>query len=84
MSVLKEANPKSLEDLYNSDPLDLTNDDIDNLIEDWRRKRHLWEREEKSAQAEGRKRKPKAYRDAPDSSKLTISSLGLGKPTGDV
>ncbi len=83
MSVLKEANPKSLDDLYNADPLSLTNDDIDRLTEDHRSKRHLWEREEKSAQAEGRKRRPKSYKEAPKSGQLSLSSLGLGKAPDD-
>ena len=82
MSVLKEANPKSLDDIYNADPLGLTDDNLDELIDDWRNKRHLWEREEKAAQSEGRNRK-KSYREAPKPGQLSLGSLGLGKATSN-
>lgn len=76
MSVLKEADPKSLDDLYSDDPLNLTDNDLDRLVADWQAKRHLWEREEKASQSEGRTRK-KSYKEAPK--ELTLSLLGLGK-----
>ena len=79
MSVLKEPDPRSLDDLYSADPLSLTNDELDNLVADWRSKRALWEREESAAQSEGRRRRPKAYKEAPEKGQLSLSNLGIGK-----
>lgn len=76
---LVEADPKSLDDLYNEDPLNLTDEDIDRLTEDMRANRALWEKEEKAAAAEGRARKPKSYKPKVPKGSLSLDDIGLGK-----
>ncbi len=78
-SPLSEADPKSLDDLYAADPLNLTDDDVDKIVADLRQKRALWASEDAAAQAQGRSRKPKVYKAAPPKGQLSLAGLGLGK-----
>ncbi len=77
---LSEADPRSLDDLYSSDPLSLTDDDVDKIVADLRQKRALWATEDAAAQAQGRTRKPKAYKSAPPKGQLSLGDLGIIKP----
>lgn len=74
-SPLAEANPRSLDELFNADPLSLTDEDVGKIVADFRNKRHLWEKEEQEAKTQGRRRK-KVYKDAP--AKLSLADLDLG------
>jgi len=76
-SPLTEADPRSLDDLYAADPLGLTNDDVDKIVSDLRQKRALWENEDKEAQAQGRARRPKTYKEPPPKGQLSLDSLGI-------
>jgi len=78
-SPLSEADPKSLDDLYTADPLTLTDNDVDKLVDDLREKKALWENEDATAQSQGRARRPKEYKAAPPKGQLDLNSLGLGK-----
>ena len=78
-SPLAEAEAKSLDELYYEDPLKLTNADLDRIVTDLREKRALFIAEEKEAKAEGRRRRPKTYKDKPASGQLSLGDLGLGK-----
>ena len=76
-SPLAEAESNSLDELYYRDPLDLTDSDLDKLVEDLRAKRLLFVKEEKEARAQGRRRRPKVYKDVPKQGQLSLDSLGL-------
>lgn len=54
-SPLTEANPASLDELFSRDPLKLSDSDVDQIIEELRRKRMLWAK----AELEGKKAKPR-------------------------
>lgn len=74
---LAKADPKSLDDLYSSDPLDLTDDDVDRITADLREKRALWAREDAEAKTQGRKRSTKAWKEPPEKGQLSLADLGL-------
>ena len=76
-SPLAEAEPDSLDELYYKDPLDLTNYDLDKIVEDLRTKRMLFIKEDREAKDQGRKRRPKTYKNAPKQGELSIDSLGI-------
>jgi len=78
-SPLSEADPKSLDDLYVADPLALTDNDVDKIVDDLRQKKALWESEDAAAQSQGRARHPKEYKAPPPKGQLNLGSLGLGK-----
>lgn len=80
---LSEANPRSLDELYAADPLSLTNPDVDKIVGDLREKRALWLKEESEATAQGRKRRPKVYKEAPEKGTLSLGGLGLVMPKKD-
>ena len=74
---LSEAEPRSLDELFSADPLSITNDELDIMVAEQREKRHLWAKEEAASQAEGRARRPSAYKDAPETGKIKLSDLDL-------
>ena len=76
-SPLTEADPSSLDELYYKDPLELTNSDLDRIVEDLREKRTLFIKEDKESRDQGRQRRPKAYKDTPKQGQLSLDSLGL-------
>ena len=78
-SPLSEADPRSLDDIYTDDPLNLTDDDVDRVAADLRQKRSLWATEEAEAQSQGRRRKPKAYTTSPPKGQLKLGDLGIEK-----
>lgn len=45
MSQLNETNPKSLDELFSADPLQLTDQDLDNMIQIYRERRQVWQQE---------------------------------------
>ncbi len=47
-----------LMELFDRDPLELTSENLDQIIEEFRRKRIEWEAEDKSAKASGRRANP--------------------------
>lgn len=49
------ADPKALDALFNADPEDLTDQDIDTLVATYREKRKLWLQEDAKKKAQGRK-----------------------------
>lgn len=77
-SPLSEADPKSLDELYNEDPLALTNDDLDRLVADLRLNRARWAKEEAEAASQGRARRPKTYKPKVPKGQLKLSDIGLG------
>jgi len=66
-SPLAEASPKSLDELFSTDPLKLSDSDVDAIIAELRRKRALWAKSE----AEGRKA-PRTKKD-----EATLEDLSL-------
>lgn len=76
-SPLSEADPKSLDDLFNEDPLNLTNDDLDRLVLALRENRAQWEKEDKAAQSESRARRPTQYKAKVPKGTLKLGDLGL-------
>lgn len=78
-SPLSEPDPRSLDDLFAADPLSLTDEDIDRIVDELRTKRALWEREDAEAKQQSRARRPTAYRDPPKKGTLTLKDLGIGK-----
>lgn len=52
-----QPNPLSLDELFSRDPLKLTNEDIDLIVQAWSAARERWTTEEKVAKASGRKPK---------------------------
>ncbi len=80
-SPLKDVNPKSLDDLYDEDPLNLTDNDLMRLVKDLREKRALWAAEEKIAATKGTRTK-KVYKEVPKSG-ISLGDLGLIPPKAD-
>lgn len=78
-SPLAEADPQSLDELFNADPLELTEANLDTLAAEFRSKRKLWEKEEAAAQAQGRRRRPREYKDKVAKGQLSLTDIGLGK-----
>lgn len=76
-SPLSEADPKSLDELFAADPLDLTNKNLAALVTELRAHRDHWAKEESEAQAQSRTRRPKKYKAAPPKGSLTLENLGL-------
>jgi hypothetical protein len=68
VNPLEEASPKSLEDVFNADPLELTRQDRDVIVAELRRMREVWVK----AEAGGAKRAPKA-----SAAGVSLSDLGL-------
>lgn len=50
-SPLAEANPESLQELFDKDPLQLTDDDIDRIVAEERSMREKWKLVEKKGKA---------------------------------
>jgi len=65
MSVLAEANPNSLQVLFDLDPLQLTDDNIEAIVRELRAQRERW----KQAEAKGRAKKELV--------KVDLADLGL-------
>ena len=78
-SPLSEADPKSLDELFNEDPLDLTKTDLATLVAALRSNRDKWAKEESEAQAQGRARRPKVYKDKLPKGQISLSNIGLDK-----
>lgn len=76
-NLLNTTDPKSLDDLYNADPLSLTNEDVDRITADLREKRALWAKEDAGAKSQGRARRPKAYKAPVPKGQLSLDDLGL-------
>lgn len=74
-SPLPEADPISLDELFDRDPLELTKANIEQIIQSFRAQRLTWEQEEKAAAKTGRKPSTKISKEA--AAKLTLSSLDL-------
>lgn len=49
-----EADPQSLSTLFEADPEDLTDNDIDTIVSHFREKRHLFLQQEETKKATGR------------------------------
>lgn len=50
-SPLAEANPQSLQELFDRDPLQLTDDDIEKIVCELRTQRDRWQQAEKKGKA---------------------------------
>jgi hypothetical protein len=57
---LTEASGDTIADLFARDPLDLTDAEVDRIIDELRKKRVEWFEEETRAKAEGRRALPSA------------------------
>jgi hypothetical protein len=68
------ANPRSLDELFNRDPLDLGDQDIDVIVAEYRRQRAQWLEAEGQPKPTRAKAGPK-----PEKPKFTLESLGLKK-----
>lgn len=55
--TLSEADPKSLEELFSRDPLQLTREDRDAIVAEMRKKRVSWEADEKAKASKPKKQK---------------------------
>jgi len=76
-SPLAEPTIDSINALYNADPLNLTNDDLDVMIEDHLKNQKLWKKEDGEAKSQGRSRKPSVYKRALPPGQLKLEDLGL-------
>lgn len=65
----------TLTQLFDTDPLELTNDQIDVICDSLREQRQRWVMEEKAAAASGRK--PKSPELKAKVKKLSVNDLGL-------
>jgi protein tyrosine phosphatase len=50
-SPLAEANPESLQEIFDKDPLSLTDDNIEQVVQELRAQRDKWELAEKKTKA---------------------------------
>ena len=78
-SPLKQADPKSLDELFNADPLDITNTDLEALVAEYRLNRHKWAKEEAESKTQGRASRPKEYKAKIPKGSIKLADLGLGK-----
>ncbi len=76
---LSEADPKSIDDLYSDDPLNLTNTDLDAMVDDMIKNRHLWLKAEAEGKATGTRAK-KVYKEAPKKGQLSLDNLNILMP----
>jgi hypothetical protein len=80
-SPLAEADPKSLDELFNADPLELTNKDLAALVTELRANRDKWAKEEAESQTKARPRRPSKYKAVPPKGSLSLENLGLTNVT---
>lgn len=73
VSPLATVDPASVTELFSRDPLDMTNADIDAIIEHMRRERSTWET--KQAQAEAKKQAK--LNPQPAGTKITLADLDI-------
>lgn len=77
-SPLNEASPKSLDELFDRDPLDLADEDVDTIITTMRTNRALWLKLEEDAAAQGKRvSAPRAKKPKAPAPSLTITDLEL-------
>lgn len=67
---LREADPASLNELFERDPLSLNDSDVDSIVHQLRLARTKWAEEEAQKQASGKKSKPA-------DANLSLDDLGL-------
>jgi len=72
---LAEAEPLSLDELFDRDPLELTKQNIDQIILAFRNQRKTWEAEETAAKVTGRK--PSSRISQEQAKNLTLESLQI-------
>jgi len=60
MTELTDTNAQSLEELFDKDPLHLTDSDVEAICKAQREQRKRWQAEEDAARREGRKPRPAA------------------------
>jgi len=80
-SPLSEANPRSIEDLFEADPLDITQVELTSMVEHYRENRAAWSAEDREAKASGRSRQTSKYKEPskkPDKESLKNLDLDLG------
>jgi hypothetical protein len=72
---LDEASPESIDELFDRDPLELSDQDVDKIVARLRQDREAWAADEASAQTSGKctKRQPNRI----PQSQLKIETLGL-------
>ena len=75
-SPLTEATSTSIDELFSRDPLDLSDRDIAQIVDTFKKKRLLWEQEETTAQREGRRtRTPKQPKEA--AKNISLDNLNI-------
>ena len=72
-SPLSEASPKSLEELFSLDPLDLTRSDLETIVTELRKMREIWARSES-----GEGKRPRRSGANPRPLPASPEDLGLG------
>ena len=77
-SPLKEADPRSLDELYSADPLSLTDPDVDRIVDNLVEKRDLWAAAEAKAASTGKKKPAKAYLPKTEKGSIELGDLGIG------
>ena len=75
---LTEVDPLSISELFARDPLDLTQTDLEKMVEYYRINRAKWATEESSAVKEGRRARPKKAKVTLGDVKLDDLDLGMG------
>ncbi len=77
-SPLSEAEPNSLDELFNRDPLELADQDIQRIVAVFRAQRKNFDLEEASAKKSGKKVNPsKLKKSAEEIAALDVDSLNL-------
>jgi hypothetical protein len=74
-SPLTEADPHSLNELFERDPLQLKDPEIEFIVHALRRQRVTWEAEEAKAKSKGKRPSSAAAKEA--AKKITLDSLDL-------
>lgn len=81
--IQEQSGEPTLDALFNTDPLALTEQDLDRIIAVMRERRALWQREEVEARTAGRRANPNAAKPAKPAKlsgpkkKITLADLGL-------
>jgi hypothetical protein len=74
---LTEAKPTSLDELFNRDPLDLADKDIDVIVAEFTRQRRAWVEAEAAGKAPRAKAAPGGESNRAKAAKLTLEDLDL-------
>lgn len=80
---MSEIDPQALQELFTRDPNEYSEQDIDSIVYQFRKMRHLWENEEATAKKSGRRANSNVTKGKSDKPKITKEEA-LNLTVGDL